>query len=435
MSEKRVNQPVRIQAEKWFEALRAHVAAQEAQGDVAERLRAWATFEDLLGDCPRLLPPLMTMAWQLRHGPAFAELFQTASGAVAETTATPLTPHGKSFEQVVLGQLHGAMRVYCARLEKAWLATEKTRHRPSPITTAPVIGPLMRRLLRQRDEDIVRKYAQHGLYLALKPWLRHPGQFALIEALATLPTSTVGLLGDTTRGLSLDPAIRNLAALESRKCKFIVGLARVFAETVVADADAARTAGTATDAMATFTRANMAEIAGMALSQLTVDGLHLAKGAIAIQDHARDVVVKLSVPMGVNLWRAFADRDGAMNIVACPAVLVRAIGENASRVPRKTSEALASLPDQRIVEAVVMTLHTAGGTEALTTWTTSPQCVTVWLKMAAEIKQVLAQRGEGAVTPEAVASFCQSLVPTFTALCTESQPPPPPPVEAAAVAG
>ena len=57
----------------------------------------------------------------------------------------------------------------------------------------------------------------------------------------------------------VDGSIRNLAALETRKCKFITGLARVFADTVISEAEAARTAGTM-PADTGPTRANMAEI-------------------------------------------------------------------------------------------------------------------------------------------------------------------------------
>ncbi|TAK99383.1 MAG: hypothetical protein EPO08_16570 [Rhodospirillaceae bacterium] len=423
MNERRVNQPVRVQAQKWFDALRTHLAAADTQSDVAERLRHWATLDDLLGDCPRLLPPLLVMAWQLRHEPAFADLFQTASGKIAEETSVALSPCGKSFDNVVLSHLHGAVRVYCERQEEAFLATERARHRPTGLAKVGFLAPLIKMLKRQRDEDFLAHYPQHGLYLSVKPHLRHPNQFALIEALATLPTSTVSILGDTIRGLIHDSSIRNLAALETRKCKFVTGLARLFAETLIEEAAAAQAAGIELSMTPAPIRANLAEIAGTALSHLAVDGLHLAKNAIAAREVARDVVIKMSAPMGYELWRVFADKDAPLNIAYCPAVMARALGGNAAYVHRKTSEALNSLPDKRIVESVVAALHDAAGPEALSTWAASAACVTVWARLANEIKQVLTQRGEGAVTPDSVAAFCQSLVPTFAALSAEGQQP------------
>ena len=81
-------------------------------------------------------------------------------------------------------------------------------------------------------------------------------------------------------------------------------------------------------------------------------------------------------------------------------------------------------------------LLAAAGPEALTTWVTAPQCVLTWLKIVAEIKQVVTQRGEGALTPESVAAYCQSLVPVFTALCApeETAAPAAPTAEATAPA-
>lgn len=417
MNERRANQPVRAQAQQWYDALRTHLAG--AQNDLAERLRTWATLDDLLAQYPRLVPPLLMMAWQLRHDPGFAPHFQTASGEVAESPTTPLKPCGKSFDKVVLAHLQGAMRTYCARQEDLWLATEKTRHQPSWVVTAPVIGTFMRRALGQRDEDIVRHYPQHGLYLALKPWLRHPSQFALIEALATLPTAMVAILGDTTAGLSIESSIRNLAALETRKCKFIVGLARLYAETVIAEADAAQAGG------ATGPGAALAEIAGTALSQLTIDGLHLAKGAIAVREIAPDVVVKMTGPMGHGLWRVFASAEAATNIALCPAALARAIGEAATRVNRKTSEALNAIPDKRIIATVVTALSGAAGPDALAAWAASPLCATAWLRIGTEVKKILAQRGHGEEVPSSIAPFCQSLVPTFASLSAGPQQAPP----------
>jgi hypothetical protein len=423
MNERRTNQPVRQQAQQWFDALRTHLAGEAAQNDVAERLKHWATLDDVLGDCPQLLPPLLTMAWQLRHLPAFTALFQTSAGALAEDTKTALKPCGKSFDQVVLAHLQGAMRVYCVRQEEAWLAHEKTRTKPNPLTKLPLLGGLIKRLLRQRDEDLVRNYPQHGLYQMLKPWLRYPHQFALIEALATLPTSTVAILGDATRGLTSDAAIRNLAALESRKCKFVTGLARLFTETIIKAAEEARAAGRSFTLEPEPVPSNAAEITGQALCHLTVDGLHLSKGAVGVRESARDIVIKMSLAMGYDMWRVFATQDSALNVAHCPAPLARALGGNTVHVHRKTSEALNALPDQHLIEGIVVGLYNGAGADALARWAANPACASGWQRIATEIKQTITQRGQGAVTAEGASSFAQSLIPTFGALSGEAPPP------------
>jgi hypothetical protein len=422
MNERRANQPVRTQAQQWFEVLRAHLAAASTNSDITARLQHWETLEDVLGDCPQLLPPLLTMAWQLRHQQDFSALFLTSSGQIAEETGQTLKISGKSFDQVVLGQLHGAMRLYCERQEAVWLAAERVRHTPPRITTWPLVGALALRLLRLRDEDVVRNYPQHGLYPALKPWLRYQTQFALIEALATLPTSTVKILGDAVRGLTVDGSIRNLAAVETRKCKFITGLARVFADTVISEAQAARTAGTLAAGEGPMP-ANMAEMTGMSLTQLTIDGLHLAKVAVAVKDHARDIVIKMAPSMGYNLWNVFTTTESAMNVALCPAALARAIGGHAIHVHHRTSESLGLISDQRIIEGVVAGLVHAAGVEALARWAANPNCATGWLRIANEIKQNIKQHGESAVTFETAAGFSQTLTASFAALAGEGPAP------------
>lgn len=422
MNERRANQPIREQAQTWFDALRTHLAAAGTQNDVAERLKAWPTIDHLLADCPRLLPALLTMAWQLRHQPGFAELFQTSAGKIAEDTTTALVPCGKSFDDVVLSQLHGAVRLYCQRQEEAWLAAEKTRYQPGALEKIELIAPLMRRLKGRRDEDVLAHYPQRGLYLALKPYLRRPAQFGLIEALATLPTSTVSILRDFTRGLNIDSSIRNLAALETRKCKFVAELARAFAETQIEGAQAGATEASRPPIVPAPTKENLSEIAGTALSHLTRDGLHLAKAAIVVREYARDIVVKMAVPMGYGVWRAMGDREGAMAIALCPAVLARVLGESAARMPRRTSEALKSIPDQGVVDAVISALLKAATREDVVKWATSAVCVTAWERLANDFKQAITQGDSAALSAQAISAACAQLAQKCAAL--ESGAPP-----------
>lgn len=416
MNERRTNQPIREQAQKWFEALRTHLAAGDAQTDVVERLKTWPTIEHLLADCPPLLPPLMTMAWQLRHQPAFEALFRTGAGKIADETTVPLVPCGKSFDDVVLSQLHGAVRLYCQRQERSWLAAEKARYRPGALEKIGFLAPLMRRLKRRRDEDVLAHYPQRGLYLALKPQLRRPSQFALIEALATLPTSTVSILRGATLGLNNDASIRNMAALEVRKCKFVTQLADAFAETMIESAQSGGMDVSGPSITPAPVKENRAEIAGTALSHLTREGLHLVKGTIAVREQARDVIVKMAVPLGYGVWRVFSDADGAMKIALCPAVLARALGESAARVPQRTSEALNTIPDQRIVDAVLAVMLNTAGRENAIKWATNPLCATVWERLATDFKQAVTQRNEAALSTQAISDYCAQLVPRFSAL-------------------
>ena len=112
--------------------------------------------------------------------------------------------------------------------------------------------------------------------------------------------------------------------------------------------------------------------------------------------------------MGYDLWQVFADREAALNIARCPAVLARALGENATRANRKTSEALNSLPDRRLIGAVVEALLAAAGRDALVDWATSASCTTGWLRLAADLSRAVEAREEESLTPEAITADCQA---------------------------
>jgi hypothetical protein len=317
----------------------------------------------------------------------------------------------------VFGQLQGAMRVYCERQEKAWLKAERIRSPRPAIATWPIIGPFMARLLRQRDRDILRRFPENGLYLALKPWLRYPTQFVLIEALATLPTSTVMIFGDAVRGLTVDASIRNLASLETRKCKLITDLARLFAETYIAQAGSAR--------------GDVAEVTGMSLTQLAAGGLHLAQGAVAMPEKARAIVIKVTPSMGYDVWKAFATKETAANVLQCPPGLARALGSNAVFVHQRTSDALMPIQNERIVEGVIAGLIQAAGADAVTRWVANPKCASGWLRIANEVKQTVNRHGDNSITFESDAAFCQGLASSFAYLAGEAAAPAdaPPPAE------
>jgi hypothetical protein len=288
------------------------------------------------------------------------------------------------------------------------------------------VARFLRVVRRQRDEDLLEHYPQHGLYLALKPYLRHRNQFALVEALASLPTRTVAILGPATRGLIFDSSIRNLAALETAKCKFVTMLARAFADTVIADAGAP----TPPVPMAKAnieprpTSDNLHDLVGASLSHLAVDGLHLAKAALAVRDVARDIVVKLSVPLGHGLWKVFADQEAALNVARCPAAAVAVVGADAVRVHRKTADALNALTDTRLVEVVMGALATAASREDLVAWMASPACATAWERMSGEINGHAKTAGPAGLAPEGVADFARSMAPSFAALAANAAPAP-----------
>src|SRR5207253_2725747 len=145
------------------------------------------------------------------------------------------------------------------------------------------------------------------------------------------------------------------------------------------------------------------EIAGTALAHLTRNGLHLAKGAIVVREQARDVIVKMAVPMGYEAWRVFSDTDGAMNIAHCPMILARGLGEHAAAVTRRTSDALNTIPDQRVIDAVMGAMLTVASREDVIKWATNPHCATAWERLANDFKQAVTQGNNAALSSDAIA--------------------------------
>jgi len=422
MAERRANSSVREQAQKWFEALRTHLRDQAAQNDIADKLQRWPRPEDVMRENPRLLPPLLAMVWRLRAEPGLAELFQTSAGTLAQTTAEAIVPSGKTFDEIVLAHLHGAARLYLERQEREWLATERERHKPTGLAASPLMVPvykLMRQFGWNPDEKLHANYPQRGLYPVLKPFLRHRRQFDLIEAYATLSTRSVNAMGPVVAGLQFDQAIRNLASLETAKCKFVTELARAFAEAVINHA--ARQAADGAPAVEN----SVSEIAGLALSHLAADGLHLAKGAISVRECARDVVTKMCLPMGYDAWRVFANKAAVQNIAECPPAVAYVLGPDAGLLHKKTSDALAALKDQRAAQVVAVTLRDRPGRDAFVAWAGNPDCAPVWTRLVKELNQQMGGADEsvplGEEQAQYVAGFCESLIPAFAAMAQNVQ--------------
>ena len=423
MAERRANSTVREQTQKWFEALRTHLRDKAAQGDLADKLQRWPRPEDVMRECPRLLPALLAMVWHLRAEPELAELFQTPDGNPAQTTKEPLAPTGKCFDEIVQSHLQGAARLYLDRQEREWLAVERERHRPTGFAASPVMAPVIK-ILRMfgwnSDEKLHANYPQRGLYPALKPFLRHRRQFELIEAYATLPTRNVNAMGPVVGGLQFDQSIRNLASLETAKCKFVTELSRAFAETVLnhQKKEAEQSGGPAVEG-------STADIAGLALSHLVMDGLHLAKGAISVREVARDVVTRMCVPMGYDAWKVFANKNAAANIAACPPAVAYVLGPDAGLLHKKTSDALAALLDQRVAQVVVTVLRDRGGRNAFATWAGDPASAPVWTRLMKELNQQMGSADQSVPLSEEqvqyVAGYCETLMPALVAMTQPAQ--------------
>jgi hypothetical protein len=277
--DRRRNRPLRDQAQAWFDALKPCIADLAGAEAIATLMKGWHRPEDVMRDYPSLVPLFLDLVWCSRKLPAFADLFRTPTGDVAEATTEILALSQKTFDEIVIAHLMGTMRLTCERRQNAWLVAEHIRRRRG-LAKLPVIGTILRTfglVAPPKTDELLTAYPQKGLYGALKPFLHRREQFAVVEALAELPTRTIGLLGPVPGVLESAEVIRTLANLDTGMVKVAIEMAETYVQ--------AEGTGTAPE--------DYAAPRGAALSALLRAGTRFLKLAADHRQLARDAVTKL----------------------------------------------------------------------------------------------------------------------------------------------
>jgi hypothetical protein len=355
----------------------------EGADAIATLIKGWTKPEDIMRAYPSLVPLFLDIVWRARKTPAFADLLRTEAGDVAEKPTDLLAMSQKNFDEIVLSHLLGTMRLTCERLQKDWLVAEREKRRGA-LSKIPVIGALLRGLglLRPlKSELLLADYPQKGLYEAVKPYLTRRAQFALVDALATLPTRTAATLGAVVGAIESPALLRTIANLNRADVRTAIEMAETFVEAIkCAPADVA--AQTAT-----------------ALSDMLGAGSSFIVVAAANRQLTKDAILKFAPVMKAEIWTIFGDADSLRRIAECPPVVVEALEALAIEMNQRVSMILSELTaDQAAAAFAMKMLREKTPPETFLAWISTETYLTAWKQFVAHLnRDTGAPRTEGAL--------------------------------------
>jgi len=379
-AERRHNHSLRHQAQAWFEALQLQINTIEGAEAIAVLMQGWKKTEDVMRAYPALVPLFLDMAWRSRKNPGFVDLFRTESGEVAETPTEVLALSQKSFDDIVLAHLMGTMRLLCERRQNEWLAVERQRRRGT-LSKLPIVGATLRGiglLSPVKTEVLLADYPQKGLYDALKPVLFHRAQFALVEALAALPTRTVSMFGPIIATLDSPDVIRTLAEFDRGAAKIALEMAETFAEAVASVQTESETAAPVGGPMTPV---------GLALSGMLRAGAGFVNLAVDNRQLAKDAITKFAPVMKAEVWTIFSDAESLRRIAECPPGVAANLLALTVDVNERVSLALSELPDARIATAAMGALRAATAPETFMSWIRDEAYLSAWKQLVAHLNR------------------------------------------------
>lgn len=395
--ERRRNHSLRHQAQAWFEALQRQFAEIEGAETIATLMKGWKKTEDVMRAYPALVPLFLDMAWRSRKSPAFADLFRTESGEVAETPAEILVLSQKSFDEIVIAHLQGTMRLTCERRRNEWLAVERERRR-SALSKMPVVGATLRGiglLSPVKTEVLLADYPQKGLYDVLKPVLCRREQFALVEALAVLPARTATLLGPVIGVLDSPEVIRTLSDLDKGMVKIAIEMAETYVQAVEAAAPKTETTKSE-NADPASPPVDFATPRGAALSAMLRPGPHFVAMAADNRELAREAIMKFAPVIQSEIWTISADAETLRRIAECPAGVAANLQALTVWMNAHVSLALSEITDARVATSAMEVLRAGADSEVFLSWIREETYLSAWKQLVAHLNRDVLAPPEGA---------------------------------------
>lgn len=239
--ERRASPELRQRAQLGYDALLA-LLEKAGRQDFIEKLGNRRRVDDVLRELPETVPALLNMVWELRETPQFAKFFKDADGTVVADRQTEIAPCGRSFEEVMRAHLMGATRIYMERRERDWAEKEAKRearqHARDEAQERKSIGGRLsvatRKLISgERTFEAAEfrdRYPGHGVYLILKPYLRHEWQFNMVRAYGRLRTAQAEALGPLITFFKTPEELEPVLALRSADISVLRGVSRAFAQ-------------------------------------------------------------------------------------------------------------------------------------------------------------------------------------------------------------
>lgn len=392
---------LRSQVQAWFETLRAHIGDIEGAEGLAKRIQGWSKPEDVMRAYPVLVPLFLDIVWRSRKTDPFIGLLRTEAGDVAEKTTDILAMSQKPFDAIVMAHLFGTARLTCERLQKDWVAKEREKRR-NPLSRVPLLGALFP---PPKTESLLTDYPQKGLYEALKPHLNRRGQFALIEALATLPTRTVAALGAIVGALESPTIIRALGELNKSDFKIVMEMAEAY----VLSLNGMPVEG----ALAQGGGPDLTVPLAQTLTHMLGAGPAFLALALGNRQLTKDAIVKIAPVMKEGCWPVFTDAEALRRVAECPLAIVGALQALSAEMHQRVSMLLSEIEDSDVAAFAIRTLRDTVDAGLFLSWISDEAHISAW-------KQFIAHLRKDAGGPRAAGALTQPIKTAIKAVCERS---------------
>ena len=393
--DRRSNGALREQAQAAFETL-AGLFEELGDAGVATRLRELRTVESVMREEPLLVPMLLNSVWKLKDQDTLKDrLTNPETGEPVTDKQTPLGPCGRSFEDVQLSHLLGTARLYFKRCARDWAVRETARQ--TRVYEAKIKSHLIKNVWRTVTKShptftlssVEKDYPGHGLYDAIKGHLLDQKQFKLLPVLSTLSAAHVLTLGESVRGISDQNALEGLRALQPGEVAVLLKCARAFAETVLCHPDACVSYLTPRDGAGPLhTSDNRVEtLAGEVLSHLVLNHRLRVNEVLTHQAVAEDIVKKLAVSMGHDLWSVFASQEAVTNLSSVPATVAEGLGGFCQHISPDVADLFGGFSSLAVCRDLLLIALERHGEEMVKEWVESPSFLDLWPPVVASFPE------------------------------------------------
>lgn len=421
---------IRLQSQKGYQTLLG-LLEKAGRQDFIETMGNRRRVDDVLGDLPESVPALLSMVWELRESPQFAPFFQAMDGSgVVTDRAAPIKPCGRDFEEVVRSHLMGATRIYLDRLERAWAETEAKReakrHAKAEAKERQSLGGRIsvaaRKLVSGEKvfdaRDFRERYPGHGVYLILKPYLRHTWQFGMVRAYGKLRTAQAEALGSLITFFKTPEELEPVLALKSGDISVLRGVARAYAEVTLGVPTGKAPRGKTSAAQERKLQEMEPRIAAMESETFEALVTRHSTGLKEILRQGANVegaIRRLTPIFGETLWTLFEEPDRLRNVMNVPEHVAPGIGALSQHVPPSISRALEQIHNRELARDIMKFAAEEFDEETFATYCNDERRLKIWQAIPAKFNnsfkyQADAQSGQGSLkNAEDLKTVCAGL--------------------------
>lgn len=367
-NDQRRNLAIREISQSGFDALLVALTANDL-GPLVTSLRGMGKVEDVMRKSPAMVGLLISMAWKLRATPTLTPFFQACGEGAVTLETDPIAPCGRSFQDIRKSHLLGTARLYFAQQSKASKTTPSRGW----------VHKLLAAFSRKSKLGQAKATGELVSYATIKPQLLHHGQFALIPCYAQLPQRQAALLGCLLPAVTSTQALTQMSKIEAGNLKTLVRVAQVFASTVLGIprlTDQYMSVALPLTGGAVVAVDDL--VAGHALNGLLSEYCDVIDVVAQNEEAAINLVKRLAVCGGVDVWAGFRNTETANNIRFCPEPIAQILGAQAGFMHDAVSASLANAKNLDAMGLIVADMIADIGLEGFKTAAGSVSHVKVW---------------------------------------------------------